>query len=125
MHRTWPTLEFYVDWDVAWPQASIEQKPSKGQNQFRVGERHPTAGMQSAVGPGVMRTPPPGGQFSGISCPRCFEFQRENKILIGIQAQKKGRQISELWEVVGVGLWLLVAQAAGEQSEGADTRKET
>lgn len=81
-----------------------------------MGERHPTAGMQSAVGPGVMRTPPPGGQFSGISCPRCFEFQREHKILIGIQAQKKGRQISELWEVVGVGLWLLVAQAAGEQS---------
>lgn len=58
----------------------------------------------------------------GSQHPRHFEFQKKGKIFIGIQAQKKGRQIYELWEVAGVGLWLLFAQAVGEQAEGQTHR---
>lgn len=63
-----------------------------------------------------MRTLPPRGQLPGISGPGHSEFQREDEILTGIQAQKKGCQISELLEVEGVGLWLLFGQAVGAQS---------
>lgn len=52
-----------------------------------------------------------------LSCSRCSEFQRQGgKILTGIQAQKKGSQISELWEVAGVGLWLLCGPEVEGQS---------
>lgn len=47
---------------------------------------------------------------------RHSELQRQDKILTGIQAQKKGCQISVLLEVEGVGLWLLFGQAVGAQS---------
>lgn len=70
------------------------------------------------------RTMPPGGQLSGFHHPRRLAFQRENTFLTGIRAQKKGRQTSELWEGVAVGVWLLVAQAVGEQPEGADTQRQ-
>lgn len=66
-----------------------------------------------------MRTLPPRGQLPGIRVPEGVP-----EILTGNQVQKKGCPTSELLEVEGAGLWLLLGQAVGLQSGGADIRKE-
>lgn len=115
MHKIWLLLEFPEEWRRGIASGIDQTEDFKRTPSFELVNLIPEQERQSA-GAGVMRTLPSGGQFSGVSCPRHFEFQKEDKIFIGIQAQKKGRQISELWEVAGVGLWLLFAQAVGEQS---------
>lgn len=72
--------------------------------------------------PLVMRTPTPKGQFSGSRCPRHSEMQGGGEVLTGIQAQKKGCQISELSEAVAVGLWLLFGQAVGVRPVGTHVK---
>lgn len=75
----------------------------------------------SQAGKGVIRAQgaigiAPWSPFLGVRWPRHCRSRTEDKILTGIQAQKKGSQISELSEGVGVGFWLLFGQAVGERS---------
>lgn len=120
MQKIWPLLEFHKDWRHGVASGTDQTEAFKRTPSFELGNRIPEQERQSA-GAGNEDTafwrPVLRSQH-----PRHFEFQKKGKIFIGIQAQKKGRQIYELWEVAGVGLWLLFAQAVGEQAEGQTHR---
>ena len=124
-HRKWPTVEFHMDWRRNGRASGMDQKEVFEKTKQALSwwtpvpdqERQPAATLGNED-PASLR-PIPRHPWS-----RCSELQREDKILTGIQAQKKGCQISVLLEVEGVGLWLLFGQAVGAQSGGADTQKE-
>lgn len=88
MQKIWPLLEFHKDWRHGVASGTDQTEAFKRTPSFELGNRIPEQERQSA-GAGAMRTPPSGGQFSGVSIPGTLSFRKRERSLLGSRLRRK------------------------------------